>query len=175
MRASDRFSTVSHVKQRLYLLRHGKSEDHDPAGDHGRRLAPRGEKQSRRIGELLSDLSREPDLVLCSSATRARMTAEAALQAGEWSCTIEFLDELYLAESGTVLREITERGGEVQTLLVCGHEPGLSALASRLLGRAPLDMPTGGLVRIDFQGEDWSAAREAAGVLHSFVRPAMLD
>ena len=60
---------------RLYLLRHAKSAWDDPAlDDHDRPLTPRGERAAVTMGQHMQQQGLRPDLVLCSSARRARDT-----------------------------------------------------------------------------------------------------
>src|SRR3954452_14534420 len=89
--------------KRLYVLRHAKSSWDDPAlGDHDRPLAPRGRKAAKAIARHLRDERVEPELVLCSTAKRARQTLERSEPArGRRKVRVE--RELYGAESGALL------------------------------------------------------------------------
>jgi phosphohistidine phosphatase len=63
--------------KRLYLLRHAKSSWKDASlPDHDRPLAGRGRRAAKAIARHLRDQGIEPELVLCSSARRARETFE---------------------------------------------------------------------------------------------------
>ena len=63
----------------LMLLRHGKTEDSRPGHrDDARRLTPAGERQAAELGDYLRREHVQVDVVLCSSATRARQTVERA-------------------------------------------------------------------------------------------------
>jgi phosphohistidine phosphatase len=63
------------ISKCLYLLRHAKSSWDDPTvEDHERRLAPRGSRAAERMARHFSRSAIRPDLVLCSSAARARDT-----------------------------------------------------------------------------------------------------
>ena len=62
----------------LTLMRHAKSSWDDPAvGDHDRPLNGRGKKAAKVMAERLKSSGYKPDLVVVSSALRARETAEA--------------------------------------------------------------------------------------------------
>jgi hypothetical protein len=59
--------------KRLYLLRHAKSSWNDPAlPDHKRPFTGRGRRAAKAIGRHLSEQGIEPEMVLCSTARRAR-------------------------------------------------------------------------------------------------------
>ena len=66
----------------LWLLRHAKSSWDDPGvADHDRPLAPRGRKAAKRMRRWASEHRVQPELVLCSSAVRARATLDLVLPA----------------------------------------------------------------------------------------------
>ena len=66
----------------LWLLRHAKSSWDDPAvADHERPLAPRGRKAAKRMRRWASEHRVQPEIVLCSSAVRARATLDLVLPA----------------------------------------------------------------------------------------------
>jgi phosphohistidine phosphatase len=122
---TDRYRT-------LLLLRHAKSDY--PAGvpDHGRPLAARGRREAELAGDWLRAHIPAVDAVLCSTATRTRQTLERT----RIEAPVSYLDRLYDATPGAVIAEINGVGPDVETLLVIGHEPAMSAVA---LGLATAD------------------------------------
>jgi phosphohistidine phosphatase len=153
---------------RLYLLRHAKSSWKDASlDDHDRPLASRGRKASKAIGRYLRDHDIEPELVLCSSAKRARQTLERLGPAG-MDARIE--RELYGAGSNTLLARLRAVPDGVASVLLIGHNPGMQQLAFVLAG---LDdkFPTAALAT--FEVKSWSALETAE--LIDYVRPRDLD
>ena len=73
--------------------------------------------------------------MLCSTATRTRQTLERT----RIDAPVNFVDRLYDATPGAVIEEIngveSRFGPDVETLLVIGHEPAMSALALGLASR----------------------------------------
>ena len=70
-------SPVSVPTRHLYVLRHAKSSWAEAGvADHDRPLAPRGIRAATRMEEHIRDEEIRPDLVLCSSAVRARQTLD---------------------------------------------------------------------------------------------------
>ena len=70
----------------VVLFRHGKSDwDADYNVDHERPLAKRGIKAAKRMGKYLAELDEIPDIVITSTAVRAKTTVELAMKAGAWS------------------------------------------------------------------------------------------
>jgi phosphohistidine phosphatase len=114
----------------LLLMRHAKSSYPPGVADHDRPLAPRGIREAGLAGDWLRANVPPIDAVLCSTATRARQTlAETGIEA-----TVRYSERLYGATPGTMIDEINATADSVNTLLVVGHEPTMSALAIGLAG-----------------------------------------
>ena len=126
------------------------------------------------MGRFLSGAAEPPDLVLSSSALRARTTAELVVEAAGWSCPQRATDTLYLGSLGSVLGEITAQDAELARLLVVGHQPTCSELASRLIGGGQLAFPPAALARIDFEGARWSDVESDGAGLVWLLTPADL-
>jgi phosphohistidine phosphatase len=73
--------------------------------------------------------------VLCSTATGAGLT----LANTGFDARVLYSDRLYGATPGTMIDEINEAPDTVNTLLVVGHEPTMSAVAIGLAGAASTD------------------------------------
>jgi phosphohistidine phosphatase len=144
--------------KRLTLLRHAKSSwDNEGLSDHDRPLAPRGRRDAPRMGTRLARRGLEPDLLLTSSATRARKTTElvaAALDSKPIETRIE--PDIYLASPGELLAVLKAVEDEVRELILIGHNPGFTLLANMLLPEIRLaNLPTAGAVCIDCDTESW--------------------
>jgi phosphohistidine phosphatase len=116
---------VSNSYRTLMLLRHAKSDYPAGVADHERPLAPRGVREAGLAGDWLRANAPAIDAVLCSTATRTRETlAQTRIDA-----PVNYVDRLYDATPGAVIEEINGVGADVETLLVIGHEPAMSAVA----------------------------------------------
>jgi phosphohistidine phosphatase len=166
--------------KRLYLLRHAKSSWSDPSlPDHDRPLAPRGRRAAKTIGCHLSAQGIEPDMVLCSTALRARETLDRIERAlGKADIVLE--SELYAASANAVLDRVRRVPDEVGSVLVIGHNPGLQDLALDLARPAPevreleAKFPTAALVTLAFPHASWRAIDRGTATLVDFVRPREL-
>lgn len=147
----------------LHLLRHAKSSWDEDADDHARPLNRRGREAARLIGESLPKVVGGFDLVLCSSAQRARETAELALAGFGPAPKIRYEEGLYLASREALMQRLREIDERREAVLVVGHNPGLHELALALaapdsVGFSTLangKFPTG--VRCRFViGTDWA-------------------
>lgn len=117
---------------RLHLLRHAKSSWDDDEDDHRRALAKRGRETAKLIGESLPRAIGALDLVLCSTALRARQTAELALAGYKPAPRIVYEDGLYLATASTLLQRLRQIDEKSDAVMVIGHNPGLHELAIAL-------------------------------------------
>jgi phosphohistidine phosphatase len=163
------------VKQ-LHILRHAKSSWDDPdLADHERPLAPRGEKAAVRIAEYARSKGIAPELVLCSTAVRARQTLAALLPVLSGDVEIRLEDVLYGAGVDTVLARLHDVDEVVGSVLVVGHNPTLHELALALTGRedALEHFPTGALASIALTTA-WADIAEGGADLVAFVVPREL-
>ena len=161
--------------KRLILFRHAKSEwNSEYETDHARPLANRGRSAAALMGCFVARIKEIPDLVLTSSAERARRTTELAAQAGRWPSTVDVSEALYHVSPQSVLDEIRRQRDSVDSLLLVGHEPTWSDLAARLVGNAKLRFPTAAMARIDFAAETWKGVQFGEGILIWFVTPKLL-
>jgi len=168
----------------LCLLRHAKSSWEDASlEDFDRPLARRGEEAAPRMGAFMAAQGIEPQLILCSPATRARQTLDLVLPNLVGEPSIEFEDKLYLASSSSLLARIRKVRANVQCLMLVGHDPGMHGLAVELAGQGrPEDLhrlatkfPTAGLAVISFRASQWSEVKPKAGRLDSFTSPRRLS
>lgn len=159
----------------LILFRHGKSDwSADFGSDHERPINERGVRTARRMGVFLAASEQVPDLVISSSAVRARTTVELAVEAGGWSCPVEVTDDLYGTSTDSVIARLRAGDESAGSILLAGHEPVWSDLTSELIGRAHVRFPTAAMARIDFAAAQWGDIRPGAGTLIWFIPPRVL-
>ena len=160
----------------LLLLRHAKSDwSADYGHDHDRPLNKRGRRAASDLGRWLRLTGEVPDLVVCSTATRARDTVERAMQAGQWACPTLLDERIYSADGRRVAKLIRTFDDSASRILVAGHEPGIATALSLLLGRAPVRFPTAAIARIDLQVKCWKQVRPGVGSLVWFVPPRLIE
>jgi phosphohistidine phosphatase len=167
------------AERTLHLLRHAKSSWDDPTlADRERPLAPRGRRDAKRIAEHLRRLGCEPQLVLCSSAARTRETLELIRPALATS-TAEVEDELYAASCDELLARVRRVPGDVDSVMLIGHNPGLHELALLLaatgdeLERLEAKFPTAALATLAV-ATSWDRLSSAEATLAAYVVPKQL-
>jgi phosphohistidine phosphatase len=159
--------------RRLILLRHGKSNWDDPRlDDFSRPLAPRGLRDVPEMGRRLARRNQPPDLILSSSAVRAISTARAvARELGYREDGIVEEAGLYHAPASKMLSFIQNAPGSAGTLMVVGHNPGMTELAGMLGGFRLDNMPTAGMLCAEFDEDEWAAIRPAEARIAWFDYP----
>jgi phosphohistidine phosphatase len=165
----------------LWLLRHAKSSWDDPdLDDEDRPLAPRGERAADGIRDHLEEEAIEPDLVLCSSALRARQTLGRVLPALGTALEIRIEPALYTFDAAVLLDRLHRVSPDVASVLLVGHNPAMQELAMRLADRGGrLDdlsrkYPTAGFAEIALPSGSWDALADRSGELTRFVMPRAL-
>lgn len=128
------------------------------------------------MGEQMAAKGLVPDLVLCSTATRARDTWLGVAEAiGPMEDRVTYTDDLYFADSAGYL-EIARNAQEAESVMLVGHNPMMEDLAEALTGSgddAARDIlssgfPKTGLAVIAFDGP-LSEAAPGRGRLEMFL------
>jgi len=165
----------SHLKT-LLVLRHAKSSWADAGqDDHDRPLNGRGKRDASRMGRLLAEEQLVPDLIVTSSAKRARKTARRVAKGCDCVDRVREAESLYLAAPDAYVRLLSEVGDDVARLLVVGHNPGISLWASSLTGE-PHELPTAALVAIHLAIDRWGElALDSRGKLVQIWLPRELE
>ncbi|KJL41983.1 MULTISPECIES: SixA phosphatase family protein [Microbacterium] len=140
---------------RLALVRHAKSEWGNPGlDDHDRPLNDRGMRDAPRMAARLAATGFRPDVILSSTAVRARTTAEAF--AAELGVAVSLDPELYGAPAHTLLAAAAAT--RAATVMVVAHDPGMSALAASLSDDDIDHMPTCAVATFIWVQDDWDVA-----------------
>jgi phosphohistidine phosphatase len=164
----------------LILMRHAKSAwDKADLPDIERPLSPRGRKAAPLMGARLKKAGYRPDVVLCSTAVRARETLELLVPDLPKKAKVQHLKELYMAVPREMLNIIAKVPDSAETVMVIGHNPGLGSLAgwlagegdSELLSKVRRKFPTAAAAVITFDVPRWAEVAGEGGTLTAFLRP----
>jgi phosphohistidine phosphatase len=163
----------------LYLLRHAKSSWKDATlADHDRPLSGRGRRAAKAVGRHMRADGIEPQLVLCSSALRARETLariEPALGRG----AVKVERQLYASSATALMARLRRLPGSVDSVLIIGHNPGVQELTLALAASPPASLgakyPTGALATLELRIDSWGTLDVGCGELIGFVRPRDLE
>ncbi|MEM9404244.1 MAG: histidine phosphatase family protein [Pseudomonadota bacterium] len=157
----------------LTLVRHAKSSWNDPGlADRDRPLNGRGEHDAPMMGARLKESDLRPSLLISSPATRAWTTAR--IIAAEIGYPREFLqrdERLYLAGKNDFIDVLAEQDTGFNSIMVFGHNPGLTDFANRLAPGLTSNVPTCGIVSVDLDTDDWDLSVLPACNLRFFDYP----
>jgi phosphohistidine phosphatase len=173
----------------LYLLRHAKSDWDDPRlADHDRPLSARGHRAAATMANYWTARKGgppRPDLVVCSTATRARATLE--IVAAAWGTNLPpttFDRSIYLCGEELLLDRVKALPEQVGAALFVGHNPDFQLLARDLCGRGEAGLrqalatklPTCSFVEITVpDGINWGDLAWGSCTLAGFTRPRDLE
>jgi phosphohistidine phosphatase len=159
--------------KKLFLVRHAKSSWSFPElDDFERPLNKRGKRDAPFMGKLLKEKKIKPDLLLSSPAVRAYITARTI--AGEIKYPVKKLQTNELLYHGSIkelIVSIKKTDKKNNSLMVFGHNPGLTEFSNYLTDKYLDNIPTCGIVEIDLRIDDWIEIDEDSGTFINFEYP----
>ena len=152
---------------KLILLRHAKSSwSQDGKSDFERRLNERGNSDCKEMSARLALRGIRPLRIICSSAARASETASLVAQVLDLPLdTLVFDKRLYLAEPADMMVVLNQQSAQDTTLMLVGHNPGITAFANRLGNGYVDNMPTCSYAELSFDAKGWSDVDWETGTL----------
>lgn len=141
----------------LILLRHAKSSwDHPGLADIERPLNKRGQRDAPIMGQRLRERNLQINRIVSSPAVRALTTARTiAAELGYADTAIRKRQDLYLASPRSIVNCLVDEAEDCATVILVGHNPGMTELAN-LLSDARIDnIPTCGMFAVDFDCNSW--------------------
>jgi phosphohistidine phosphatase len=161
----------------LYLLRHAESKEKQIGqDDHDRVLTPRGMREALLMGNYLLKEKTKLDLIICSTADRARATAGLVVDGMKWDeKKITYSDELYEASTRTFFNFLTSLDDTYKHIMCISHNPVITYVAEYLTKAEIGDMAPGALATIKFSLASWKEISEGNGELENHIYPEMLN
>ena len=158
---------------RLFLIRHAKSSwDDSELDDFDRPLSKRGKRNGPEMARRLARRTVVPDLIYSSPAKRAKKTARYMAKGTGYPVTsICYQDELYLGSMSFHLHLLKHGFEKVDTIFLVGHNYTITELAEYLTGTHISNVPTSGVVAIEYAGQEGFTATSGAGTLLFFDFP----
>ncbi len=141
------------MKKTLYLLRHAKSSWNDLAlNDFDRPLNKRGKHDAPMMAEKFAEKNPDLDIIISSPAKRAQETAK--IFAGTLNTALVLDTRLYDAEIPDMLHIIQDTFLHHDAMMLVAHNPELTLLNDLLSDKKISNIPTCGLVAIEFPEND---------------------
>lgn len=157
----------------LYLVRHAKSSWKKPElNDLERPLSGRGKLNAPKMGLLLKKNKDFPDLIISSHAKRAFDTAKKIAEEIDYPVRkIETDERLYLPDKEDFLEVIDSVKKSVDSLMLVSHNFGITMFANFVSDSEIINIPTAGIVRVDFEIKKWKEVLNTKGRLAFFISP----
>lgn len=147
----------------LLLVRHAKAKSGgEDVSDHDRPLKKRGKSDASRIGWLLIEQDLVPQLVISSTAKRARGTAKRVARACDYMGEIVLLDSLYDAGPTEYIQMLQHLDDRYHRVMVVGHNPEIELLLEVLAGESEAFRP-GAMACIELPVDAWVDVHEYVG------------
>ncbi len=164
---------------RIWIIRHGKAEEHGSKRDYVRQLAPRGHSDGELMRAWYGDHEHPAEWLWVSSAARAQETAvyvQAGFTRKARACEAATEDSLYLASPDTMLHCLQTTPALTRCAGVVAHNPGCTELANWLASDPVTSaLPTFASVLLAFpDAAAWPDIRPGSGTVEAMQRPKIL-
>jgi phosphohistidine phosphatase len=139
--------------KKLYLLRHADAEV-TTGKDIERKLSNEGHEEATILADAIIKKEIICDIILCSSAARARETyvhIDSALRA---KAHAQYMDDLYYADISAMLHILRNLDDSCESVLIISHNPTISEVASYLTGDR-IHFGTGILKSLEMDIKSW--------------------
>ncbi|MFW2556608.1 SixA phosphatase family protein [Aliarcobacter butzleri] len=158
--------------KKLVLIRHAKSDLSNPfLDDYLRPLNKRGEKNAPLMANLLKEKNIRPDLIISSPSLRTKQTLEYFIKKLNYNDEVKLEESIYEAPYENLLKVIKDIPNIYKTVFLIGHNPGLCDLTNFLVDKSFENIPTCGIVEIDFDVKNWKDISKENSNLISFEYP----
>ena len=166
----------------LYLLRHGESDYSNKIDDIRRPLNSTGITQSKLVGKYLKDKETRLDKILCSSSLRTKETLRNLNSQLNTPIKTSYIDGLYLATAGEIIKIIIKESEEFDSLLIVTHNPGIESLVkflikdsqAKLIQQKYYTYPPCGLAHLSSNINSWQDLNPNIFDLEDYIRPNLL-
>jgi phosphohistidine phosphatase len=158
----------------LFILRHGKAEKGvNGTTDAARRLTPDGKDDVKRVARWMKGNNIRFDVIATSPLKRAYGTAKIVADVLDQKDRLTVWDELAPGGDLDTVCYTAADYGKHASVLVIGHEPGLSMLISKIVGdtsNGSAGLAKAGLAKI----RNFSFARRPTGDLEWLLTPKQM-
>lgn len=157
--------------KKLILVRHGKSSWEYSVSDRDRPLNERGINDALLVSSALESKSMEVDAVFSSPANRALHTCVIFLRQLNFSYQkLMIADELYDFSGDEVFRFIENLDDKLNAVMIFGHNHAFTHIVNSWGSFYIDNVPTCGLVELNFEVDSWSAITKGKTVQTIFPK-----
>jgi len=157
--------------KKIYIIRHAKSSWKDlNLDDFDRPLNRRGRFDAPLMGEKLKSKNIMPDIVMSSSALRTKLTAQTITQKIGYTKDVLFSKDLYESSASVIYDKLSNLDDKYEIVFLFGHNTGINEFVENYVEFYE-NVPTCGIVEIDFNCSKWNEISEKNAKLISFDYP----
>ncbi len=162
--------------KRIYVVRHAKSSWGDLSlADIDRPLNKRGTRDAPFMGGKCKSKGYIPDMLISSNANRAMSTAKIFCTVlGLEADKLSYEKSLYHAPEDTYLNVCFGLEMDIESVMLFGHNPGITYLANSVADKYIDNVPTCGVLVIDASIENWNELDFSNCKLKDFIYPKMI-
>ncbi len=157
--------------KKLILVRHAKSSWKHDLSDINRPLKERGFNDARLVAETFDTYNFQIDAVLSSDAVRAMTTAEIfkdVLKISEIDFSLKHA--LYDFSGESLVNVIKNCNNNIDSLMIFGHNYALTNFVNSYGSKYIDNVPTSGVVVINFDITDWGQLKKGKTILTLFPK-----
>lgn len=149
----------------LILVRHAKSDWNFDLTDKMRPIQERGIIDSNLVSKEFIDFLPNSYTFISSTAQRARQTALIFAENFKYpNSNIHFIEELYTFDENQLEQVIKSLKNDLKTVILFGHNPALTNFVNTF-GTIYIDnLPTTGLVWLQFDTDDWGKINKGKAI-----------
>ncbi len=156
----------------IILFRHSESVWESRNGDdHERHLTDKGIEVAKKMGVYLSNIQSVPDLIISSTALRAKSTSELAKEEGGWNSGFKLEAGIYGGDLSFLIKLAQSQDKHIDSICFTGHEPYFYSFISRVTNQKDIYFPTASIAKINFMVPDWKNINFYNAELDWLIRP----
>ena len=163
--------------KQVYFVRHAKSSWADPfLSDEERPLNARGKRDAPFMASMMVLKEKTPDLIISSTAVRARRTAGYFRKAFGLKKNQLIKDHrLYLASPQVMIDTIRELPDQYESVYIFGHNPGMTDIANFFANDYVENVPTCGIFKVTCEVDAWYEINKYNSKLTVFYFPKQFN
>ena len=158
----------------LIIIRHAKSSWDDPVSDQFRVLIKRGRDDINLVAEEFKKYFINTHYTIFSStAKRALETANIFAKINNFKAeSIVFEENLYTFDCQELEKVIMNFENRYQNVILFGHNEAITKFVNKFANISLTNIPTSGLVSIEFHCDDWLEIKN--GIINKVIFPREL-
>jgi phosphohistidine phosphatase len=149
--------------KRIFFLRHG-SAAHMGENDFSRALTTKGKEEVNKIADYFHKSQFSIDLVISSSAIRAKETSDIFIQNAKSKTEIlyeSFIYDDYSTED--IIEYFYDIPDMLNNILFVGHNPNISRISMNLGKNLEISMSPAEIIGLEFEIEIWNQLESRSG------------